>query len=443
MRFGSAVLLVLLVLSGASTGCRLFIRLPEEITDPRLREVHGLGAIPEEETWWQTRDRREDEQEKLLFSFPLTQIWEHQFDADRALLGAPVIEGRRLYVSEAGQGLVMLNEDDGIPIWAFAPHPGEICGPLVSVAGLLVFGTSGGRVMAVDPSGPRLIWEVTLEGSLPGIPAASADSVFFPTGNGTVVALQAADGSLRWRRPTGQPMASVPLVDLDGGRVYCGSLGGTMFCLDDSSGEVQWSYAAGAPVRGAPRLAGGRLYFGGADGRFHCLQAENGEPCWIKPTGAAISTSPVIFKKMVLYGSWDGFLYAVDRRSGRTRWKSELPNRIDLPPVCVDEMVIVGRLRSPELTALSLEDGRPAGSFKLQHLDAWFTTEPVLSADQILFAGTSRGKLVALGEIIEEEMSEEEASRARFEELLGGRRQEQARQGVPPDSEKEASGRSR
>jgi outer membrane protein assembly factor BamB len=430
---------LLLLLAAATTGCRLLLRLPEEITDPRVREVHRLGEIPEEETWWQTRDRRKEEQQKLLFRFPLNQIWERLFDADRALSGAPVIDGRRLYCSEAAEGLVMLNEEDGIPIWTFAPHPGENCGPLVSVAGLLVFGTSSGRVMAVDPSGPRLTWEITLEESPPGIPAASADSVFFPTANGTVVALQAADGSLRWRRPTGEPLAAAPLVDPDSGRVYCGSLGGNVFCLEGSSGEVLWTYEAGAAVYGAPKLDQGLLYFGGDDGRFHCLRAEDGEPRWVKPTGAAIRGSPAVSDKMVLFGSWDGILYAVDRRSGRTRWKSELPNRIVLPPVCVDDMVIVGCQRSPELTALNLKDGRAAGSFKLQHLDTWFTTAPVLSADQILFAGISRGKLVALGEILEEEMSEEEASRARFEELLGGRREEETPQGSPPNPEKGAA----
>ncbi len=63
-------------------------------------------------------------------------------------------------------------------------------------------------------------------------------------------------------------------------------------------------------------------------------------------------------------------------KNGRTRWKAQLPNRMELPPLCVDELVITACLRSPELTAFQVEDGRAMGSFKLDHLDAWFTTVP-------------------------------------------------------------------
>jgi outer membrane protein assembly factor BamB len=424
MRRGSAALLVILLLSGMSSGCRLFFRMPEEITDLRVREVHGLGKIPEDETWWQTRDRRKKEQKELLFSFPLDQAWEQEFDPGRALSGAPVIDGRQIYLTESGEGLLLLNAEDGIPIWSLAPLPGESCGPLVAVDGLLVFGTSTGRVLAVDPAGPRLAWEAVLDEPPPGIPAAIAGTVFFPTLGGTVLALAASDGSLRWRFRTGEPMNAAPLGDESGGRLYCGSLGGTMFCLEAESGVVRWRYFTGSPIRGTPLLAGGRLFFGCDDGRFHCLDAEEGAPRWVKPTGAAIRTPPAAGEKLVLFGSWDGFLYALNTRNGRTRWKALLPNRIDIPPVCVDELVLAACLRSPELTALRLEDGKSAGSFKLEHLDAWFTVAPLLSEGYMLYAGTSRGKLLALEEVIEEEMSEEEASRARFEELLGSRREQ-------------------
>jgi len=428
MKRSSALLLLMLLLPGfLSSGCRLFLRLPDEITDARLRELHGLGEIPEDETWWQTRDRRLEEQEKLLFRFPLEERWSQPFDDSRALTGAPLPAGRSLYLTVPAEGLVRLNAEDGIPVWTFATLPGETCGPLAAAGDLLVFATDAGRVTAVSPDdGPRVAWEVMLDETGPGRPTADGGAIYLPTAGGTVSALEARDGGLRWRHRTGEPMVAAPLADRERNRVYCVSLNGTVLALDAESGVAAWRYDTGSPIRGQPLLAGERLYVGCDDGRFHCLEAENGETRWIKPTGAAIRTPAAADGKLVIFGSWDGFLYALDQRSGRTRWKAELPNRIDLPPVCIDGLVLLACVRSPELRALDIEDGRSAGSFKLEHLDAWFTTMPRLSEERQLFAGTSRGKLLALAEVIEEEMTEEEASRARFEELLGRRRQQGA-----------------
>jgi len=432
MRNRCAALVLLLLLAVTFSGCRLFVRLPEEIADPRIREVHGLGAIPEDETWWQTRDRRRQEQDKLLFNFPLNQLWKQKFHSGSALVGAPVVDGRQVYLTRAAEGLVKLNGEDGIPVWTLAPESGEECGPLVSVSGLLVYATTAGRIIAVEPDLPRQAWESSTGGALTGPPAAGTGNIYFPTGDGELLALSAADGSMVWRQQTGEVLDAAPLVDEPGGLIYCGSMGGTMFCLDAASGVIRWRYDAGSPLYATPLLSSGLLCFGSDDGRFHCLRAADGAPRWVKPTGASIRTPAAAFENWVLFGSWDGYLYSLDRKSGRTRWKAELPNRMALAPVCIDELVLAACLRSPELTALQVEDGRSAGSFKLEHLDAWFTTPPLISGDYILYAGTSRGKLLALAEVEVEEMSEEEASRARFEELLGSRGEVSGPEGAAP-----------
>lgn len=426
MGYRFTALAMLFLLWGASSGCRLLLRLPDEITDPRIREVHGLGEIPEDETWWMTRDRRRKEQDKLLFNFPLTQAWKQEFQTSHAITGTPVIGTRQIFLSRGPQGLIKLNMEDGIPVWSLAPAPGEVFGPLVDADGLLVCSTSTGRILAVEPSRPGIVWESTHAAERPGNLAVGGGRIFYPVGNGTLLALSARDGGLEWRQETEGELAASPLVDEIGQKVYCGTLEGTMVCLDAETGVIRWRYDAGSAIHATPLLTDGKLCFGSDDGDFHCLDALEGRRHWVKSTGASIRATPAVSDKQVIFGSWDGFLYAVDLKNGRTRWKSELPSRMELPPVCIDELVLVTGLRSPELTALQSEDGRPAGSFKLEHLDAWFTTSPVISDDRFLYAGTSRGKLIAMTEIIVEEMTEEEASRARFEELLGRRREAQS-----------------
>jgi outer membrane protein assembly factor BamB len=426
------IALLLLPLLLPTFGCRLLVRLPEEITDPRIRELHGLGPIPEEETWWQTRDRRLEEQEKLLFNFPLRQRWAQAFDDGGAISGAPVVEGRDVYLTVPGEGLARLNEEDGIPIWLLEPRPGEVYGPLAVEGGLLIFGTSTGRLLAVDPVQPRTAWELNLEAGPLLAPVVGGGTVYCCSVSGTLFALSAEDGALRWRQDVGGPMAAAPGLDPEGGRLFTATQDGTVACIDLDNGVLRWRYASGTSHHVTPLMAGRRLFVGGDDGGFRCLDAETGRLRWTKSTGAAVRTTAFAVDDLVIFGSWDGLLYAVEQSGGRTRWKAELPGRMVLPPVGLDELVVVACLRSPELSAYRLEDGRPSGAFKLEHLDAWFTSPPYRSTDGMLFAGTSRGKLVAMAEIIEEEMSEEEASRARFEDLLSGRRADDGSEEPPP-----------
>ena len=426
------IALILLPLLLPSFGCRLLVRLPEEITDPRIRELHGLGPIPEEETWWQTRDRRLEEQEKLLFSFPLRQRWGQAFDDGGAIRGAPVVDGRDVFLTVPGAGLARLNEEDGIPVWLLEPRPGETYGALAGEGDLLIFGTSLGRLLAVDPIQPRVAWESNLQAGPLLAPVAGGGSVYCCSESGTLFALSAADGALRWRQELGGPLAAAPALDLEGGRLFTASLDGTVVCIDQANGMIRWRQATGTAHHATPLPAGRRLFVGGDDGGFRCLEADTGALRWVKPTGAAVRTTASAWDDLVIFGSWDGLLYAVEQSGGRTRWKAELPGRMVLQPVCLDELVAVACLRSPELSAYRLEDGRSAGAFKLEHLDAWFTSPPYRSDDGMLFAGTSRGKLIAMAEIIEEEMSEEEASRARFEDLLAGRRADDGSEEAPP-----------
>jgi outer membrane protein assembly factor BamB len=51
-------------------------------------------------------------------------------------------------------------------------------------------------------------------------------------------------------------------------------------CLAASSGEVLWSFTAGARVDSPPTLYQGLVLFGSADGRVYCLRAEDGMCVW-------------------------------------------------------------------------------------------------------------------------------------------------------------------
>ncbi len=67
----------------------------------------------------------------------------------------------------------------------------------------------------------------------------------------------------RWRHPPGS----------GGGTVYIGSDDGTVTALDAATGRLRWTYTTGSRVDSSPAVAGGTVYAGSDDGQVYALDA--------------------------------------------------------------------------------------------------------------------------------------------------------------------------
>ena len=79
-----------------------------------------------------------------------------------------------------------------------------------------------------------------------------------------------------------------PLVDL--GTVYAPSLDGNLYALDAVTGSLKWTFPALGPVRSAPLLAGGLLMVIDKDGQMFGLDPASGKAAW----------GPTVLNKTVL-----------------------------------------------------------------------------------------------------------------------------------------------
>jgi len=143
------------------------------------------------------------------------------------------------------------------------------------------------------------------------------------------------------------PMAwAQPVVA--GGRVFAGSVAGSIYSLDASSGCVYWSYAAGAPIRTAVSIGrlspgGWAAYFGDIKAILHAVDAETGARLWTiklddhpvaRITGSPILVNGKLFVPMSSIEeasaqapnyaccTFRGSVSAVDAATGRLLWKS-------------------------------------------------------------------------------------------------------------------------
>lgn len=135
-----------------------------------------------------------------------------------------------------------------------------------------------GRVYALDTRTGQQRWSLTRTPWVTGSVAVTNDSVYVGYDNGDVLALDAANGTERWR-------------------------------FDANS---SWSFLFWGPgVSGSPIVSENTLYIGSEDNNLYALDTETGEERWRYVTTDSIVATPTVINGVVYVGSEDGSVYAV------------------------------------------------------------------------------------------------------------------------------------
>ncbi len=139
------------------------------------------------------------------------------------------------------------------------------------------------------------------------------------------------------------------------GIVYVGGGNGDLVALDLATGTLRWKYATGNLIgESSPAVADGIVYIGDLGGVLHAVSARDGKALWTFKTASEIKSSPVVVSDVVLIGSYDGYLYALEARTGRERWKVLTQGRCTRRPPSV-----TASRSSPGATPSSAPSGLP------------------------------------------------------------------------------------
>ena len=234
------------------------------------------------------------------------------------LAAAPVIAGGKLYVIDADARVIAFDAKTGARSWS-TQMPSEGNGRSLFGGGVSV-----------------------LEGRL-----------YVATGVGDVGALDAATGTVLWKKRPGGPLRGSPT--LANGHVYVMSQDNQVFALDQQTGETQWSDAGTAQATGvfgvaAPAAAQGTVIAGFSSGELTAYRYENGRDLWgdalsrtnISTSVAAltdIDADPVIDRGRVFAIGQGGRMASYELVSGQRLWEINVAG-ISTPAV-VDEWVFV------------------------------------------------------------------------------------------------------
>ena len=200
---------------------------------------------------------------------------------DDRVIGAPAVgDGRVFVVTESGR-LVGLATGDIVPSdsderfdWEVPLDAGSGAGPAVDGGQVIATGDDG-HVVSYTTDGDRT-WERELDAGITGGVAVTDRRAFTGTGAAEVIALSRGDGSVAWRAATHGPVRATPAVA--GGKsdrtVYVADNDGTLSALAAADGSVRFRHDVGRWLDAPPAVGHGAVFVADGTGRVFAVVGE-------------------------------------------------------------------------------------------------------------------------------------------------------------------------
>jgi outer membrane protein assembly factor BamB len=307
----------------------------------------------------------------------------------------PVIWRGSLYQLSDSGNLRRIDKETGHVYWlrrlgtlaAASPAVGDgsVYVPLLRRAN-----SENGSVVALNATTGKIRWTKALSSRTESSPLLYQGILILGDEGGAVYGLRAATGRQVWRySANGAVKGGVAVVN---GIAYFGDYGGSVHAVRATTGKRVWSSGTSGAAFGfssgtfyaTPAVAFGRVYIGNTDNRMYSFVARTGKLAWARSTGNYVYASPSVadvagIGPTVYVGSYDGTFNAYNARTGDTRWTYEAGNSISGGSTIIGNIVYFATLQNTATTGLDIRTGKKVYSF----FDGKF--DPVISDGKRLY----------------------------------------------------------
>jgi outer membrane protein assembly factor BamB len=326
---------------------------------------------------------------------PLAEAWRSSVGAAatyrRRLVTQPVSDGTTIFTMDS-EGLVAATEAaGGRRLWRFDTTPkddrdGQLGGGVGLADGVLYVVTGLAEAIALNPADGTVKWRVKLPAPARGAPSIAGGRVFVPTIQNQIVALKSADGEKLWSY-AGSPVVAMalglPAPAVEGDLVVCGLASGELVALRATDGRPAWTESLGsgsrgnsladiAGISGLPVVQNGRVYVTAQGGATVAIDLRSGRRLWERDVASA--ETPWVVGDWVFLLTASMELVCLGKNDGRVRWLRALPRWKDEakrrdaitwggPVVAGGRVLVTGN--NGEMLELAVADGEPISRLKL------------------------------------------------------------------------------
>jgi outer membrane protein assembly factor BamB len=269
--------------------------------------------------------------------------------------------------------------------------------------GVVYVGSTGGVFNALKAADGERVWAFAAGRPIYGEALVDGDSVYFVCDNGYLFKLERSSGKELWRydlgdarvsRIVGHPVVyewdwQSPRPAIAGGVVYVGAGDGSVHAVDAASGALRWRASVKGRVRTAAAVDGARLIVASTSGVVHALDRATGKELWEHDTGEHVDTSPVLYDGKVIVGNRGFGLIALDAATGERAWRTYFwGSWVESTPRVVDGVLYIG---ASDLRRVSAIDPRDGSIIWRTDVFGWSWGTPLVTADRI-YVGAAGGK---------------------------------------------------
>lgn len=179
-----------------------------------------------------------------------------------------------------------------------------------------------GNLIYLDINKQEMIGEGRIAPGIARAPTIDKNILYYGAnlGDETLVAFNLVKKKKIWKARLPHQYTS-PIVWKD--RVYSGTKGGQLFCLNKISGHTIWHFNAKSSLYGVPAEADGVIFFCDVKGNIYAVDAVSGYHHWVTELQSNIYGGPLVANNLIYVGTTAGIFYALKSDSGNVVWQVE------------------------------------------------------------------------------------------------------------------------
>jgi outer membrane protein assembly factor BamB len=248
--------------------------------------------------------------------------------------------------------------------------------------------TRTGTIASIAPNTNATLWIRQVTYAVPNLHSPTiVDGKVIVVDRTVIKAMDETTGIMLWASETFPNVLGSGVACVDG-KIYVGSNGGYLYCVNASTGTKLWEYEATTTgsVQSSPAVTDGTVYFGTTDNYLYALNASSGLYKWRYTAPNAIYSSPTVSGDLLFFGCDDYRVYALNISGAlpALKWYYETSQRVRTTVAVEGDSIFFGTYSADHaVIALNKSTGDLIWTYTLAN--TWPIENPVAVADGVVY----------------------------------------------------------